>query len=182
MLTHLEGYDIEHPWTRQPCDDERAWRAFVVFRDGLQPRSLLDVVKATGDPLRVAKQWHDDNAWELRVVAFDQYLDNARTKQVAMVTGEDARLRAARHLHLLQDVQDVVAATLADWKRRVAYGEVVIDNPREVVRAIKEMVTLERLIAGEVTERTESHTKSDLTRLSVDELEALKRLQEKAGA
>ena len=174
-----EAYDAEHPWTRQPCDHERAWRAFLAYRDGFHPRSVMEAAKATGESLRTLRQWYLEFGWELRVVAYDQWFDMNRSKQVAMIVGEDAAERAARHIGLLRGMQEIVGATVRDWMRRVSLGEVVIDNPREVIRAIKDMVTLERLIAGETTANTKVSGNINLGQLSIDELETLKALQGK---
>jgi hypothetical protein len=177
-----EGYDLDHPWTRQPCDQERQWRGFLAFRDGSRPRTLLDVARATGEPLRELRKWYVENGWELRVLTYDQWVDVNRSQQVAAIIGEDAATRAARHIALLRGMQEIVGATVRDWLRRVSVGEIVIEHPREVIRAIKDMVTLERLVAGETTSHENHSGKISLGGLSVEELETLKALQDKASS
>ncbi len=176
----MMNYDEEHPWTRQPCDDDRKWRAFVCYRDGVLPRTLLSCAQATGESPRELGVWCKEDQWELRVAEYDRWLDLQRSSQVSAILGEDAIARAGRHIALLRGMQEVVGASVRDWLRRVSMGEVIVQNPRDVVRAIKDMVTLERLVHGQTTSNVQLSGSVDLGKLSLDELETLRALQAKA--
>lgn len=173
-------YDEEHPWTRQPCDNEQSWAAFVVYRDSPPPRYLRDVSAITGANTRTLRTWCEEDGWELRVAAYDRWLDEVRSNQVAAIVGEDAMARAARHIGLLRGMQEIAAATVADWVRRVRKGEVIVDSPRDLAKIAKDAIMLERLVYGESTVNASISTSRDLSRLSLEELEQLRALEAKA--
>lgn len=175
-------YDIEHPWTRQPCDDDEKWRAFVCFRDGPLPRNLVDTAKLLGYPTATLAVWADEDAWQDRAHFYDRHLDVQKAAMVGRVLGEDASERAGRHIALLRGMQEVVGASVRDWLHRVAKGEIVVNRPQDVIKAIKEMVTLERLVHGETTANIRTNTTFDLGKLSLEELDALQQLEAKAAS
>lgn len=178
MSTDIVKYDVEHPWTRQPFDHEKAWSAFVVFRDSVSPRSLLTVAKATGNSIAELKDWSINFGWNERVNVYDRWLDIRRSEQVSALINEDALERATRHIAHLRQVQSLIEASLNDWIRQsVLTGRSVIEKPKDAMIMLKQCIELERMIAGEASNSSGlEESELDLGKLSIDQLDTLREL------
>lgn len=172
-------YDPEHPWHRQPCDTEFSWPLFLAYRDLPRPRDLTEIAKGSGKSLTTIRKWHNDHGWKLRVAAWDAELDKRRTAVVIDVLEEDARDRARRHIGLLLDLEELATKAAKECLKRVDDGEKLRWTPNEIVKMTKATVELQRLIYGETTANI--HNTHDLGALTLEELEALRALQLKAG-
>ena len=95
--------------------------------------------------------------------------------------GESARERAGRHVDLLRDMQELSARACRELLEDTRSGKRLRWAPREIARVVKEALTLERLVFGEVTERTQTDVGFDLSRLTFHEIEQLRMLEAKAG-
>lgn len=97
---------------------------------------------------------------------------------------EDARAVANRHASIARDAIEVAHSHVRQWLADLANGDAVEAwEPNAVRGMLKDMITLERLVRGEATERVEHGLSGvDLGKLSIDELEELRRLEAKAGA
>lgn len=181
-------FDIDRPWTRQPFDTEKRWRAFVVYREQPPPRTIRGVSEILADPasgkpfdVRTLEQWSSENAWPERCVAYDRHIDERRVEATMRILEEDARTAAAFHVDLLRKAQQAAASVVHDWLDRLARGERLDAwSPHEVRAMIKDCITLERLVRGQATERVE-HGIVDLSALTIDEIETLRMLETKAG-
>ena len=180
---HPPSYDIERPWIRQPCDTDARWRAFLGYRDQPLPRTIRGASEALGGfDVRTLERYSGEDAWPERVAAFDRYLDEERVAVIVDVLAEDARATAARHVGLLRDAQDAAAHVVRQWLDAIEAGERLEGwSPGEVRGMIKDMVTLERLVRGEATERVEHGVGFDLSLLSLDEISTMRAIEAKAG-
>jgi len=182
-------YDHERPWERQPFDTERRWHAFVTYRNLPKPRTMRALHEAlvASDPhgrwsLRGLERFASDDGWKERIHAYDVWEDGEWTKHVSTLLGESARERAGRHLDLLRSMQALAVRACRELLAEASVpGAKLRWSPREISRVVKEALTLERLVHGEVTERTETSVGFDLTRLSIQEVETLRVLEAKAG-
>lgn len=184
---HPTSYDLDRPWIRQPCDTDTRWRAFVAYRDQALPRTIRAVSEALtskGKPfdVRTLERYSSADGWPERAAAFDRMLDEERVAVIVDVLAEDARETASRHVELLRDAQDAAAVVVRQWLDDVADGKRLDGwSPGEVRGMIKDMVTLERLVRGEATERVEHGVGFDLALLTLDEIDTMRRLEAKAG-
>ncbi len=181
-------YDFERPWCRQPCDSEHRWRAFVAFRDLAPPRTLRGASEALTGPdgrpfdLGTLHRWSRSDGWFDRVVAFDRHLDAIKVQVIEDVLAEDARDVANRHASIARDATEAAHSVVRDWLRRLALGERLDGwSPGDVRGMLKDMITLERLVRGEATERVEHGVGFDLSALTLDEIETMRALEAKAG-
>lgn len=177
-------YDLDRPWNRQPCDTEARWRAFQTYRDLPPPRTIGALAKALGRSTRSLEMWSREDAWPERCADFDRYLDAKRVTVIEDVLAEDARAVANRHASIARDAIEVAHAQVRQWLADLAEGILPEPwSPSEVRGMLKDMITLERLVRGEATERVEHGLSGvDLSKLTIDELEDLRRLEAKAGA
>ena len=177
-----ESYNLDQPWERQPFDTDASWRAFVVYRDLPQrPRKYKYVAAALGLTRPAIAQQASRCAWRERAAEFDSYIDRQKTALIIDAMEEDARAIANRHLHLISGMLQCAETAVAGWLQRIQNGDKLDEwTPTEVRMIIKDLVTLERVIRGDATERVEVNVGFDLSRLSIQELEQFRALEEKA--
>lgn len=177
-------YDFDCPWNRQPCDSTARWRAFQTYRDLPPPRTIGAAATALGVNKRRLEIWSSEDAWPERCADFDRHLDAKRVTVIEDALAEDARAVANRHASIARDAIEVAHSHVRQWLADLANGDAVEAwEPNAVRGMLKDMITLERLVRGEATERVEHGLSGvDLGKLSIDELEELRRLEAKAGA
>jgi hypothetical protein len=184
---HPTSYDHDKPWNRQPCDTDARWRAFLAFRDQPGVRTLRGAQEAltTADKvfdMRTLERWTSAFAWPERCAAFDRYLDDARVAVLVDVLEESTRETAARHASIARDAIEAARSVVDSWLERLGRGERLDGwSPNDVRGMLKDMITLERLVRGEATERVEHGIGFDLSRLSLDEIETMRAIEVKAG-
>lgn len=178
------AYNPAEPWARQPCDTDLSWALFQAYISQPNPRRLIDLVnQALGMGVSWARLqemvWED--AWVLRASLWDERLDRIRAETIEQVTREDARARAERHGALARKLQELGEKEL-DKLLAVARrpdGMPGLIAPRDLIRAVTLGIRTERLALGESTEKVDSGP--DLSKLSVEELRELRKLQERVG-
>ena len=177
-------YNVDTPWTRQPCDTDKRWRAFVHYRDMDPPRSLRKTAEELGKSLSQLRSWCWQDGWSNRCAEYDRWLDMRRTAAIVAVLEEDGRTRGARHVKLLRDMQDAAAHVVRGWLKRIADNPQAMlheFSPKDVTQMVKAAITLERLVHGESTQNVDTKHGFDLSRLSVEELDTMRMLEAKAS-
>ena len=175
------AYDDDRPWNRQPCDVEVRWRGFKAYRDQVPPRTVRAASEAVGRSYELLRVWAKQDAWRERCMAYDRFLDETRVTVITDVLSEDARVVANRHASIARDAIECAHSVVRGWIEKIAVGERLEGwTPNEVRSMLRDMITLERLVRGEATERVEVGV-VDLGKLSIDELEQLRALEGKAG-
>ncbi len=180
----VQSFNLEQPWTRQPFDTDLAWFLFQEYLTLPIPRRLSDLTRRPGGcPISWAQletlAWED--GWKDRAAAWDRHLDALRLQTVEQVVKEDAAQRAARQGRVGKKLQTLAELELdkliALASRKDGMPGVI--QARDVIRAAGIGVRIERLALGDSTEKIE--TGPNLADFSVEELERLRELQEKAG-
>jgi hypothetical protein len=175
-------YNPSEPWARQPFDTDLAWACFQLYLSLAIPRRLVDLVKSPGCPLSWGQlqtiAWED--GWADRARRWDSHLDALRFATIEEVTREDAKARAERHGKLSRKLQTLGEHELDKWigVASRADGMPGLVQVKDVIRLIVLGVKTERLALGESTDKIE--TGPDLSALNIDQLRALRELQEAA--
>ena len=172
-------------WSRLPGETEAAFAAFEIYRNELKkPRSLKKLARKMGTSYGVLGNWSSQYRWSSRAKAWDSHCARARDK---VVLSEQAKI-AREQLRAWERVRSIAEATL------VRLGQDIVSKDEKAagnnigyngaVQALQCATSAERLILGEVTERTESATKHslDLSKLTDEELKTLEALEAKAAA
>ncbi len=162
----LMVFDADRPWCQQPCDTPSSFSAFEHYLALEPPRALskLAALWALDDLVR----WRDECAWIERAFAIDA---GRRT------VGE----RDGRHLAIVQDTAELVTLEVRKLLRKAEAHDEPVLEVKELVKLMKDVVTLERLITGGSTENVAVAAEFDLSRLTMDEIETMRMLEEKAG-
>lgn len=154
----------EQPWERMPDETDKAWDAFVAYREAGASRTMSLVAEQTGYNVSTVGSWSRDNLWGIRAARYDAWLDDVYRRELA----EQTRTMARRHTELAQKTLEVLAKPLQHLLEK---------NPEELTEELsaKDIVTLfklaqqsartlpqvmgaERLSVGLPTELTANHT------------------------
>ena len=73
----------DKPWERQKGESEKAYEAFVAYRDMGEKRTLIAVAEKLGKSDTLIRRWKDRWEWKERVRAYDNGLEKeARAKVI----------------------------------------------------------------------------------------------------
>lgn len=175
-------YDAKNPWLRQPCDNDQSFALFQEYLTLGPSRSIAALYRRI-DRLPISRLYDlaHSAAWELRAKAWDRHLERVRVEAVEEAIEEDAKAIAKRHGRVLRDALTLADLELSKYLSAAKSGDMHgLLSPTEVLRFIHRVIPLERLVAGEATERVE--TSPDISKLSLEQLRELKIMQEQAGA
>lgn len=145
------------PYERQPGEPDKAWNAFVLYRDLEGKRTLVEASKLYkqkykvkgGKPLEQQfGQFSSKYLWRKRVEEWDRILDRRLREQRIHARAEMQR----RHIELARSLQGIGALgarqLYAELKNRVAGGAIVL-TAKELVALMDSGTKLERLNLGE---------------------------------
>lgn len=133
-------------WERQPRETDKAFHAFVTFRDMGPERQVTGAGAKIDKSEAVMRRWAHRWSWFERAKAWDNFLDAQRRAAVV----DEVRAAAKRHIELAHALQHVggqrlvqLAEMLKDEKAR---SEI---KPRDARLMVEAGIRLERLVIGE---------------------------------
>ncbi len=114
-------------WLRRHDESSRAFVAFCHFRDTpLESRSLTGTAAAIGKSLRLIAGWSARHAWQQRAAAYDNHLDQERTKRVIAGRAKMAESLASDAVESRKLAMQILrkhAASIEKRKRLVPLGQ-----------------------------------------------------------
>ena len=132
------------PWERQTGEGDKAWEAFVIYRDLGADRSLRLVAQRLGRSPGYLEELSRTKGWTERVAAWDAELDRqARKAQVAEIT-KMRKNHAAIAVSMLAKAAKALQSLPAEDLKAV-----------DVSRMVEVASKLERLARGDVSEIVE---------------------------
>lgn len=167
--------DTPKDWERlEGIDTAKSWPVFEAYRDMPAPRNLRVVLEKFGIAESIVYGWSSSQDWAGRVRAYDNHLTRIKTRATENETQRMAR-RHTKGARLMQELGGIeLQKTL---KRARAIDELEQVPPRTAAKLVVEGAKLERLVAGEVTERVGEVL--DFSKLTDDELEQYRALAQK---
>jgi hypothetical protein len=124
------------PWERQEGETDKAFSAFIAYRDTPAAQRSLD--KLSRERTWNVGRWHSKNRWVERVKAWDDELDRvARTAKL-----DEIRKMNQRHVQIAQ-------AMITKAAHRLNTLDVDALSPAEVRQYFNDAARLERLAMGE---------------------------------
>lgn len=174
-------------WERQAVDTNESWPYFKAYRD-LKGSRRLDRVRLAADEmgrrnphaptLQQLRDWCEQHQWRERVKGYDQHMDKILAEEKETALRESARDQAAAHLELIQDAHELAENELKKLlqasRESSAHG---LLKPSDLFKLFEAAIKLGRLVKGESTEIAEERV--DLSKLSMEELKELRKLQAK---
>lgn len=173
------------PWDRREREPEKAYAAFVVFRDIGAGRTILEASRRQGKRShRRHEQWSSTWSWKSRAAAWDAHLLGTYQAHAEDLT----KGLKETHLAFLAAMKDAIMSDMLAHARRATQADKCTkdrDTPlysmTELKNAGKVMIELGRLVAGEPTEHAKvTQGDPDYSKLTVEELAQLRALREKA--
>ena len=124
----------DKPWERQKGESDKAYEAFVTYRDMGTDRSIRAVAQKLAKSRTQIGKWSSGWDWTERVRAYDNELEKeARAKAV-----KDRKAMSDRHINIAMQLQKKALAALASL-------EVEDMSPKDIKEFIKMATDLERL-------------------------------------
>lgn len=84
------------PWERRPDETDRAWEAWLVYRDMGPGRSVAEASRRLNISKTTINSWSTRHAWLERVKPFDRHMDRAalaeHAKEVGRLMGKQLAL------------------------------------------------------------------------------------------
>jgi len=160
---------VAETWDRLPNERQKAYRAFVMYRDMLADRSLDKVRQKLGRSpsyKRVLEEWSAKHRWQERVKAYDEHLAEKRREAQERAIVEMAE-RQAREGMTLQAVGMAWVDSLRGPDGKPDKNKIAALTANEAARLVDLGHKIERVARGEP--ETISETKSKNVDLS-DEL------------
>lgn len=173
-------------WSRLATETDQGWAYFLHFRnmaypDGplgrFQAREIKSMALALGVSPETLYTYSGAFLWADRAGAYDRAIDAAK---VAADQSEVVRMRS-RHVRLLEKARLVAESELDKMARRSANPDVSVVSAKEVKDLLEFVIKTERLMAGEATERVDVNGAWDLDKLTLEELEALEAIRNRAS-
>lgn len=162
-------------WERQEDETDESWAAFRNYRDMLPPRRFRS---AAARDVTTLQRWYNDFRWKARALAYDRWADKCRLDERAAILKQGEEERTARQLGVLLDAEDLAASELRKLLAVANENQGAgLIKPTDLVKLLELSVKYQRLLRGEATERVD--TGPDMSKLSLEELEILKALEEK---
>lgn len=164
-------------WERRDNESAAAFAGFVQYRDMGPERSLAKVGRLMGKQKPNLERWSAKFEWVKRAQAWDDMLDARRVKAAQRAIDQ----MKARHLKFADALQGISATELNKLVTKAQSQKDAVLSVDQLLRFLRDGTTMERLNRGEPGDISEVHAQGiDLSNLSMDELENLKALQEKA--
>ena len=148
----------DKPWERQKGESDKAYEAFVTYRDMGTNRSIRAVAQKLAKSRTQIGKWSSGWEWMERVRAYDNELEKeARAKAV-----KDRNDMTERHIKIAMQLQKKALEALTSLKVKAM-------SPKDIKEFIKMATDLERLNR---TLEEDSKGKNDTTASLADEIMA----------
>jgi hypothetical protein len=144
------AYMNQYSWQQQPGETDKAYQAFVTYRN-LEPeqRSITRVVSELNKSRTLIGRWSSQWSWVERAREWDAHQDLRRIDALL-----EARKRMdEEHLKIIRAARNKAIAALG-----MLSVDLLANNPSELRHWITELIRYERLIIGEpesIEERSE---------------------------
>jgi hypothetical protein len=140
----------KYPWSILPGESETYYAHFLAYLHMIPPRNLRILGEARGRDYSTMRNHSKKFKWTKRVRAYDEW----EVQQIAETDIEEKTRLRREHLRALEKARLIAEHRMAEIMEDP--DQLREMPPRDVLAFLKESVTLERLITGESTSRTEA--------------------------
>lgn len=144
----------DKPWERQKGESEKAFEAFVTYRDMEEKRTLTAVAEKLQKSGTLIRRWKSAWDWAERVRAYDNELEKeAHTKAV-----KDRKAMVDRHIGIAMQLQKKALEALG----HLSAEEMSAKDIKEFIKMATELERLNRTLEEDSTqESSNSDTLAD---------------------
>jgi hypothetical protein len=145
---------VQHPWQQLPGETDKAYQAFVVYRN-LEPdeRSLARVGSELVKSRTLLSRWSAKWSWVERARAWDNYQEVRRLEKRI----QEKQAMDEEHLKIVRHARKFAVAALTK-----SDPDTLLNNVQELRMWITELIKFERLIMGEPESIEERRTKVEI--------------------
>ncbi len=165
------------PWDRQPDEPMREFDAFRSYLNQEAPRSIVRVFEPDGTRVTqlMAHYWLREWDWRRRVEAYDAHLhavlDLERENQIKL----GMAITAEKQLRILRTALDIAEVEFNKLYAQVeANPNFSVVKPGVLLQLLEKVITLQRLITGESTQKIEIEETYDFSELPLDEVRKMR--------
>lgn len=135
------------PWEKLPQESQKAFGAFVLYRDA-EKRSFKNVAEKLNCSAQNVFQWSSKYNWRLRSDAWDVEQDRAQREELAR-----GRVRKReRHLTVARAMLHVAGHALREWADRIEQKLPLHLAPEQIAMLVKAATELENKTIGDEKE------------------------------
>lgn len=170
---------LTQSWDRRPAETDTQWSYFQAFRSMAPPRHLGVCAESLHRSYRTIEKYSTQHDWFARSNDWDEHL--AHKADDAIVS--EVEKMAREHLDAAKRARVLGTSALARYLKMISKSDNdPVVSARDALALVEKGITLERLIIGEATDRTETRTVDvDLSRLNAEKAARLLELLEEAG-
>ncbi len=151
----------DRPWERQNGEGEKAFAAFVIYRDMGRERTVTAVAKQLSKSRQLVERWKERWNWQERVRAYDNELE----KEAKAAAVKATREMAERHIRIAMQLQKKALEAL----QNLSVKKMTAKDIKEYIKMATELERLNRM------SEEKSDTDSGKTSLADAIVEAYKR-------
>ncbi len=151
----------DRPWERQNGEGEKAFAAFVIYRDMGRERTVTAVAKQLSKSRQLVERWKERWNWQERVRAYDNELE----KEAKAAAVKATREMAERHIRIAMQLQKKALEAL----QNLSVKKMTAKDIKEYIKMATELERLNRM------SEEKNETDSGKTSLADTIVEAYKR-------
>ena len=162
----------DSPWERQKGESEKAFAAFVIYRDLGEKRTITGVAQRLSRSRQWINEWKDKWQWKERATLYDQEMQREARKAARETVAEEYETMIKRQIAISLQLQSKAMKALQGLKPEKL-------TPKEIREWIKMATELERMNRKLVEEKNEQHNLENNYMVSDDPITiALKEAQD----
>ena len=143
----------DSPWERQQGESEKAFAAFVIYRDLGEKRTITEVAKQLSRSRQWINEWKDKWSWKERAALYDQEMQREARKAARAIMAGEYETMIKRQLAISLQLQSKAMKAMQELKPNKL-------TPKEIREWIKMGTDLERMNRTLVEENEKQNAES----------------------
>ncbi len=153
----------DRPWERQNGEGEKAFAAFVIYRDMGRERTVTAVAKQLSKSRQLVERWKERWNWQERVRAYDNELE----KEAKAAAVKATREMAERHIRIAMQLQKKALEAL----QNLSVKKMTAKDIKEYIKMATELERLNRMSEEQDRKTSDSTTADTLIEAYVRRME-----------
>ncbi len=141
----------DSPWERQRGESEKAFAAFVIYRDLGEKRTITEVARKLTRSRQWINEWKDKWRWKERAAEYDQEMQRVARKAARETMAEEYETMIKRQIAISLQLQSKAMKALQTLKPEKL-------TPKEIREWLKMSTELERMNRALVEEKNEKQS------------------------
>lgn len=139
---------VDKPWERQSGESEKAFEAFVVYRDMGRERTVTAVAKKLSKSRQLLERWKERWDWQERVRTYDNELEKEAKESAAKAIRE----MTERHIRIAMQLQKKALEAL----QNLSLKKMTAKDIKEFIKMATDLERLNRTLEEESSKGRET--------------------------